>query len=130
MIELLVVMAILGILMAFGAANYSKSLSRGRDAKKVEDMNSIQKGFELYYAKFDTYAGCEEVMGEDKELFKSGLPQPPKGISTYTYAEDCGESQSYCVCAVLENPGSVANSGAACDFEAVTKTSFCVENLQ
>jgi prepilin-type N-terminal cleavage/methylation domain-containing protein len=134
LIELLVVMAILGIMMTLGLSSYGKSLSRGRDAKRIEDMQTIQKGFELYYAKYDEYAACrgdEGTMEGDTALFPSGLPNPPAGSLVYTYMPaDCGSSGSYCVCTGLENPENKVNSGENCDFGADPKTLYCVASLQ
>lgn len=134
MIELLVVMAILGILMAFGAANYMKSLSRGRDAKRIEDMKTIQKGFELYYAKNDTYdADCGVMFGDD-DLFPSGVPAAPKGSSYGPF--ECADD-GYTYCTLLENASTHGNARctdvsdvSTCSFVGSNQTHYCVKNVQ
>ena len=48
LIELLVVIAIIGILAAVVYAPFQKARTKGRDAKKVAEMKSIQTALSLY----------------------------------------------------------------------------------
>jgi len=139
MIELLVVLAILGLLLTLGLNTYSRSLSRGRDAKRVEDMKQIQKGFELYYSINDSEypmnpAGpLVSTVFDDEQFFPTGLPVAPANGLDYV-----GESDGsiYMVCAGLENPDNYGNAGCTnndittCDFTNTPVTHYCVTAAQ
>ena len=54
-IELLTVIAIIGILAGIGLINLNKARAKGRDAKRKSDIHVIQNALEQYYAKFRRY---------------------------------------------------------------------------
>lgn len=126
LLEILVVISIIGILMALGAAAFSVAQRKGRDARRRGDMKSIQNGFEQYYATSGSvYTDpCSDMA--TAAIFPGGLPVDPKPSETYLYPT-CTTS-SYCVCALLDN-NTDGNSGGACNYGAAT-THFCVSNLQ
>lgn len=49
LLELLVVMAIIGILAAIGIASYSGAQAKGRDARRKSDLENTSRALELYY---------------------------------------------------------------------------------
>jgi prepilin-type N-terminal cleavage/methylation domain-containing protein len=126
LLELLVVISIIGILMAMGAAAFSTAQQRGRDAKRRADMKAMQSAFEQYYAQNTAYAACATMA--TTQYLQGGLPTDPQPSKSYTCAYTAA-TDDYCACAVLEDTGS-GNSGIACDFAASTKNYFCVQNLQ
>lgn len=135
MIEILVVMVIIGVLATLGGTTYVKSLSRGRDARRLEDMKSIQKGFELYYAKHDDYLidsstnSCDGMYADTTIFSKGKEPSPPRA-GDYTVTCDYGDD-TYCACALMENGGDYGNStDADCTFSDTNPTHFCVQNIQ
>jgi prepilin-type N-terminal cleavage/methylation domain-containing protein len=133
MIELLVVLAILGVLMALGAGAYTKSLARGRDAKRVEDMKQIQRGFEQYYSLEGSYDDECGTMFDEVGVFPSGEPTAP--MTGVDYVGDCDVS-SYIYCAGLENPldyGNATCSGSeatSCLPASTAQTHYCVFSVQ
>lgn len=54
-VELLIVIVVVGILAAISLVAYSNVQSRTRDAKRLTDVKSIQKGLELYKTEYGTY---------------------------------------------------------------------------
>lgn len=48
LVELMVVIAIIGILASIGVATYSRTQARARDAKRKADMVTIQNALEMY----------------------------------------------------------------------------------
>ncbi len=136
LIELLVVISIMAILMSLAAISYTTANQRGRDAKRRADIESMQKGFEQYFAQNSTYdavAGCT-TMGASTTQFPAGLPRDPKNASPYTYSFQCSTT-AYCVCARLEATGSgnstAAASSTTCSFASSGSTNyFCATNLQ
>lgn len=55
LIELLVVIAIIGILASIIMASLGSTQSKARDARRMEDMGSIQKALALYLTTSGTY---------------------------------------------------------------------------
>lgn len=55
LIELLVVIAIIGLLSTIIAANMSAARAKGRDAKRISDMRTIQVALEEYYNDYGLY---------------------------------------------------------------------------
>jgi prepilin-type N-terminal cleavage/methylation domain-containing protein len=55
LMELLVVMAILGILVTVGLTSYKSVQAKSRDARRKSDMRAIASALELYYNDYDRY---------------------------------------------------------------------------
>lgn len=55
LVELLVVMAIMGILAVITLANFSTSQAKGRDAQRKSDLRQISTALEAYYADHGSY---------------------------------------------------------------------------
>ena len=50
LLEVLVVVAIIGILISIGTAAYTSAQKKSRDSRRQGDLRSIQNAFEQYYA--------------------------------------------------------------------------------
>ena len=55
LIELLVVIAIIGLLASVILASLGSVQARARDARRIEDINSLQKAFALHLTSSGTY---------------------------------------------------------------------------
>lgn len=55
LIELLVVVAVMGLLATLGIVSFSTATQKARDAKRKQDIISIQKALELYYGTNKSY---------------------------------------------------------------------------
>lgn len=122
--ELLIVISIIGLLVAAASVAYSGVQQRGRDARRKEDIQAVQKALEMYYAKNVGYPnGC--TVGN--EFLPAGLPVDPKSGDLYDYSCDA-DSDTYCICARLEQ-GGTGNSNAACAY-ASGGDYYCVANQQ
>lgn len=135
MIEFLVVAALIGILATLGLGAYTKSLSRGRDAKRISDMKEVQKTFELYYSLKNQYdTNCKNMFTPDT----GSEPTPPAGGKLYFWKCDV---TSYEYCAQLENGADYGNE--KCSFGDVDEgclnyagpvgdpnNSYCVYSVQ
>ena len=134
--ELLVSISIIGILTALASVAYSGAQKKARDARRVEDVKSIQTAAEQYYSQ-NTYkypssytSGVAWTVGTSTIL--ESYPSDPKGSTYGTYKCANGftcDNTGYCICALMENSAN-ANADANCSFSAATKTSFCVKNQQ
>ena len=132
--ELLVVISIIGILVAISTAAYSASQKRARDARRMEDMQMLQKALEQCYAMNNgsypasTYNAGTLTCGT--ETIMRAFPTNPKtGDEDYDYIYD-GDADGYCYCAPLEDE-SKGNADGDCPNPLWTGTDhYCIENLQ
>lgn len=94
LLELLVVVAIIGILSSVVMVSLSNTRAKARDSKAINDMNQIQKALILYRDKYSVNppnVGADEVtkfnnMAQNliNEGFMSSVPVPPSN-HTYMY---------------------------------------------
>lgn len=115
LIELVVVMAILGILSMIGIAQYLSSQTKAKDAQRKSDLTNIAKALEMYYNDNQRYPPSEDgkVAGinwgesftdeSGQIVYMKELPQDPSGDYEYYYESDEAGSY-YKLYARLENP--------------------------
>jgi len=132
LLELLVVISIIGILIALGAAAYSTAQKKGRDARRSSDIKALQNGFEQFYAKNGAYPATFAA-AVDVTIFPAGLPTDPRDAAAYVTASRTSATK-YCVCALLENStGNATGSTGSGDTVACTYGTgnyYCLSNLQ
>ncbi|MEX2411132.1 MAG: type II secretion system protein [Candidatus Paceibacterota bacterium] len=93
LIEMLVVVAIIGILSSVILVGLNDARSRARDAKRISDIRQIQNGLELFYSDDQSYPrGLDEI--------EENIPNDPQG-GEYVYFRY--NSQSYVLGTCLEN---------------------------
>lgn len=95
LIELLIVIAILGILSSLISGNFITSLKKGRDTKRKSDIEQIQKALEMYYEDNNKYPLTvpfrEELCHPDgcpTQNYMFNVPQDPKTGYNYVYDSD------------------------------------------
>ncbi len=122
--ELLIVIAIIGIMTAIATVSYSSAQKKTRDSRRVSDLKAIQNGFEQYNA--DNNGLYPATCSLDATYLPSGLPADPKTGADYTAA--CATS-TYCFCATLEGSATSGNAtDTSCTFGSGQY--YCVKNLQ
>ena len=107
LIELMAVIAIIGILSTVMFATYSTARERARDSQRITEIKQLQLGLELYFeACTRTYPGSLSVSANDGCRgsvtfgdFLHTIPDDPQG-NAYEYSTT---GSSYCLGAVLEN---------------------------
>jgi len=125
--ELLVSISIIGILIAVASVSYGAAQKKARDARRIEDVNAIQKAAEMYYSQ-NSY-----VYPSTTGAFITGgviqsWPTNPKGSNyLYTYT---AASNIYCVGVSMDNPTGNCTSTACGGFGATTGGYYCVKNQQ
>jgi len=121
-IELLIVIAIIGILTGVILTSLSSSRSKARDVKRVSDMGQIQLALELYYDRCKHYpasAGAVDVNDATCTLkitdFISAIPTPPTGIFTnngyYKYYTNGSPPNTFILSTRLENATELLDDG-------------------
>jgi len=107
LIEILVVVAIIGMLSAIILASLSASHARGRDAKRVSDLNQLRLALQLYYDANQNYppgngtvASKLGTLSNSNNNYISVLPTDPGGGSAaYEYMatpSGCDNSSTMC----------------------------------
>jgi len=84
LIEILIVVAIIGILSSVVLVGLSSFRARGRDAKRIADLRETQNALELYYAKYSTYPNVVNTWADLRTL----LVSPGTGIGVSTISDD------------------------------------------
>ncbi|MFA4827098.1 MAG: type II secretion system protein [Candidatus Shapirobacteria bacterium] len=132
--ELLVTMAIIGILAAVIGGSFGNAQKKGRDARRIEDMKNIQIAMEQYYS-FNNSAypswSADLVLGAGGQKVLEVWPIDPKNVAPYIYTWKNKSSASYCICALLENitAGNASDNDPVCVF-ANSSSYYCVKNQQ
>lgn len=132
LLEVLIVIAIIGILVSLGVVSYSSAQSKSRDSRRRADMKAVQGAWEQYYADHSSSypSDCSQDMST---YLPGGLPTDPKGTGNYTYsfADSHCQADNYCFCALLETgTGNSAAAAAAASCSFGTGSYYCVGSLQ
>ncbi|HJY98630.1 MAG TPA: prepilin-type N-terminal cleavage/methylation domain-containing protein [Patescibacteria group bacterium] len=150
LVELLIVIAILGVLASIALVSFRSAQMRGRDVQRKSDLKGISNSLELFYADYAKYpdevsgvpAGCPfdsvaktgtacvwgesefrdvDAAGGTKTTYFKVLPKDPTSYS-YVYRVDA-TSQKYQLFAYLENsqdPGCLPSDNPDCTNPGVT----------
>lgn len=104
LVELLIVIAIIGVLSTIGIVVFGEIQKKARDAKRLADIDVIAKTFELKYNSVGTYGDLDPSLPENQQLFSSEqIPKDPLG-SDYTIIQN-SQTKGFRICASLkDNP--------------------------
>ena len=112
LIEIMIVIAILGILAALISGNFINSLKKSRDTKRKADLQQIQKALEAYYEDVGDYpaslpsAGLELTNPTNTtKIYMVKLPGDPLSQCRYYYVKGvaAGNTNGYKLYATIEN---------------------------
>ena len=91
LLELIIVVAIIGILAAVAIPNLVGMTDEAKVAKIQSDLSTIGTTMEVYHVKKGgTYPTDLSVLAGDNGYLKK-VPEPPTGAGTYTIVGDKGE---------------------------------------
>ncbi len=137
LLEMLVVIAIIGILASVTLIGLGSARARARDARRIADLREVQNGLEVYYAKIGgypvpaggTWADLETTINA-ASVGISNLPRDPinSGNNVYFYGVST-DKQNYALKATLE---VTDNSALATDVDGTVlglgcdDPSYCV----
>lgn len=128
LIELMVVVAIIGILMSAGILAFSNAQRNARDSKRRADIDALSKALEQYNQNNNgLYPALAAVPNTAiGSYFPSGsVPLDPQGASyTITFG-----TTTYCVCATLEQLTRGNATSTACAYGTGNRY-FCATQRQ
>jgi len=121
LIEILVVVAIIGILAGVVLVGLRGTGPQARNARRVADLRQVQNGLELYFNKCGYYPGpaaCAGVAwssvdyaGLKTSLIDAGIgvkniPQDPQNTAPQQYFYSSTDGKSYVLGVALEDPAT------------------------
>lgn len=121
LMELMIVIAILGVLTTLMTGNFMTSIKRSRDAQRKNDLSTMQRALEMYYEDNKTYpanigvgssagynafgtAFCHPS-GCDTKTYMQKLPNDPIIGKNYIYTST--PPNQYAIYACLENKQTI-----------------------
>ena len=113
LVELLVVITIIAILSVVAYSAIAGNTVKARDAKRKQDLTTIQSAFELYFLKNNRYPDVLETGVEGglvwriPKIYLSAIPADPSG-KAYVY-KIAGDYKTYEIAASMENDGILTN---------------------
>lgn len=133
--EMLVVISIIGVLVAMISGSFSGAQKRARDAKRVSDINTLQKSAEQYYSLSSSVyppvvALTTPWIATVGTTVLERFPGDPKTGTAYPYSV-ANASSTYCTCAALEvTSGNSSTSACAAPVAGVTPGYYCATQRQ
>jgi prepilin-type N-terminal cleavage/methylation domain-containing protein len=106
MIELLIVLAIVGVLIVVMYFGMRGQMQKGRDSKRKDDLQKIKVAYENYYSDNDCYPPDDALSNPDStylEPYMSSVPRDPLTDEPYVYIPLPDLCPGYRLFATLEN---------------------------
>lgn len=116
LVELLTVIAIIGIMTAVVYPSLSGIRAKSRDTRRLSDLGQIQYGLAVYLSKNNSYPTDLSQLGPapaGNNYFPApaGLPADPKTGNPYGYAPTgVGSNTGYCLGAEMETSQYIMTS--------------------
>jgi len=123
LVELLVVMAILGILAALTLTSFSSARRAARDTQRKSDLEQIRSALEMYRSDVGAYPGTISggIIGPGGQTYLEAMSDPDTDKIYYYLSAD--PFTTYNLCATLENvsagtpcPGTVSCASGATSY--------------
>src|SRR3989338_6454199 len=113
LIELLVVIAIIGILSSVVLASLNSARKKGRDAKRVAEIQQMQLALELYFDANRQYPLLFDTASIITPGYMSAIPLDPVTSVAYCYSalQSVGACTNYHLRATLEDSTNPALVG-------------------
>lgn len=116
LVELLIVLAIIGVLTSAIVTVTTTSRAKARDTRRISDMKEIELGLAIYYDVNKAYPANLSALTAGKYLPE--IPSDPAGGS-YEYLTS-NSNKTYCIGVKLE--GAIPNDSVTCTSQASGST--------
>jgi prepilin-type N-terminal cleavage/methylation domain-containing protein len=100
--ELLVVLAVIGMITAIGFGSITLARTKARDNKRLADMKEIQLGLALYFDVNRAYPASLTILDDVGQKFLPTIPVDPKTGAQYEYLP-YNSNRNYCIGVTLED---------------------------
>jgi len=118
LMELLIVIAIIGILISVATASYSSAQKKARDSRRRGDLKAVQNALEQYYSANNGQYPGGAYPNLTAEYLPAGAPLDPK--LGWSYINVDFTTTTYQICADLEGVGGFNGNNQ----------DTCITNLQ
>jgi len=115
LIELMVVMAIIGILAGLALTGFTAAKKTARDGKRKSDLEQIRSALEMYKADNNQYPAGSGRVSAVLATPLNGYLEIPSDPGIYSYYYNQISDNEYQICAHLETGGTSALCGSNCD---------------
>ncbi|MBI2590636.1 MAG: prepilin-type N-terminal cleavage/methylation domain-containing protein [Candidatus Blackburnbacteria bacterium] len=119
LIEVVVVIAIIGVLIAFSAVAYQSARAAGRDTKRKGDLYDVRSALEIYRTDCGQYPASLNFGGSltgtgscAGNTYISSVPSDPLGSGGRQYRYS-GSANTYELCASMEQGSGTQNCGGS-----------------
>lgn len=132
LVELLIVVAIIGLLATLAVISLTSAQQRSRDTKRVADVKSIQSAMELYYNDNAVYpnitvggagASTWTTVSAAMSKYVNALPVDPTNSSTSVYSYYESTATKYYISATVES-NSNAKTALLQDIDGTLNVSY------
>lgn len=134
LIEILVAVAIIGILVAIGTANFGVASKKARDGKRKGDLEQIKAALEMYRtdvkeypdtATWDVFDGGAITNGTT--VYMEDIPDDPMAGYLYRYSSN-GITYNLCALMELDIDGPACGVTRICKTDTSTQCNYGVTN--
>jgi prepilin-type N-terminal cleavage/methylation domain-containing protein len=139
LIELMVVVAIIGLLLAAGVASFTQVQKTARDGRRQQDIKAFQDALEQYKNAVGTYPATATTATIGTYFTTGVIPVVPTGgtlvtggPAAYTYTTSAA-NDAYCVCSGIEvvaKGNATGNATGVCTYATTSQTMYCLSNQQ
>lgn len=126
LMELLIVIALIGILISISVAAYTTAQKRTRDSRRQGDLKALQNALEQYNSANSGSYPAGTYPNLSTTFLPNGEPKDPKTQCSYIQAT--WTASEYRICADLEGVGTDSCTSTTCS--SCLEQDFCVTNLQ
>ena len=128
LIELIIVIAIIGILTSVVLSSTNASHQSARDDRRIADLKEIQIDLAQYNEYYGNYPSTLAAMASFVVGGLGSMPVDPLSGQAYFYApyapsSNGGVNSSYCIGAALETQKPINNALSACSTLGINGTS-------
>ena len=131
LVELLVVIAVIGLLSTIAFVSLNRSRAKARDAKRISDIRQLQGAFELYYSDQvipgypGTPGGVPRVLDSTVlgASYIAAIPQAPRPFDQDSQGECNDLRNEYTYAPFSEYGGIPCDGGNACGWYVLR---FCL----
>ncbi len=124
LIEILIVVAVIGILAVLAMTNWKGQLNKAKDTQRKKDLNRLRTAFEEYYNDHNCYPPSDILNncgGSELQPYLNSIPCDPETHTPYYYVFDennpsCG--QEFRILTTLRNNNDQAIKKLGCDPES------------